>query len=400
MVNWFVSNKALAVIDGQSDGRLLDAEPVPFVDLAAQQLRLAGPLDVRIRAVLAHGRYIMGPEVFELEAALAERTGARHVITCSSGTDALLMALMAWGIGPGDAVFVPTFTFTATAEVVALLGATPVFCDVDPRRFNLDATSLEAALTAVDEEGTLRPAAVIPVDLFGQPADYSAIAAVVGTRRLKILADAAQSFGASVSRRKVGTFGDATATSFFPAKPLGCYGDGGAIFTDDDAMAETLRSLRVHGKGSHKYDAVRVGLTARLDTIQAAVLLAKLDIFDEELATRQQVANSYTESLKELVTCPDVPDGTTSAWAQYTIALEGRDDLAQALRGAGIPTAIYYPTPIDQQPAYSEAAGQFGVRCSIAADLATKVLSIPMGPYLSRTQQRRVVSAIERALSG
>jgi dTDP-4-amino-4,6-dideoxygalactose transaminase len=370
-----------------------------FIALDAQRRRLGDRVERNLARVLEHGKFIMGPEVQELEEQLAHRVGVDHVITCSSGTDALTLPLLAWGIGRGDAVFVPSFTFTATAEVVALLGATPVFCDVEPGTFNLAPESLQQAIEAVVDSGTLRPRAVIPVDLFGQPASYAEIEILADVHGLVVLADAAQSFGAQINGKPVGTFGDATATSFFPAKPLGCYGDGGAVFTDDLDLAETMRSLRVHGKGTDKYDTVRVGLNARLDTMQAAVLLAKLEIFDDELERRAEVACRYDEALVASVTTPYRPADRSSAWAQYTIRLEERDRVAQDLRDSGVPTAVYYPRPLHEQPAFRDSA-QSPSGCEVSSGLARSVLSLPMHPYLDPADQDWVVERLTASLGG
>src|SRR3954452_23904843 len=295
----------------------LRPEPVPLIDLAAQRRRLGKSIDEAISRVLDHCQFINGPEVAQLEAALAAFTGAKHVVSCASGTDALLMVLMAKGLGPGDAVLCPSFTFCATGEAVALTGATPVFVDVDEATFNMDAGSLKRGIATARERG-LKPVAVIPVDLFGQSADHDAIGEIAEAEGLFVLDDAAQGFGASYKGRRLGTFGLATATSFFPAKPLGCFGDGGAIFTDDADLAETLRSIRVHGQGSDKYDNIRIGLTARLDTMQAAILIEKLKIFEDEIAARNTVAERYARGLSDVVAVPHVVAGCTSVWAQYT----------------------------------------------------------------------------------
>ena len=371
---------------------------IRFVDLAAQRRRLGDRIDTAITRVLEHGQFIMGPEVGELEERLAEHCGAGNVVTCASGTDALLLPLLAWRVGPGDTVFVPDFTFTATAEVVALLGATPVFVDILPDTFNMDPEALADAVAA-EVAGERRPVGVIPVDLFGQPAAYDPIEKIAAAHGLWVLADAAQSFGAVYHGRRVGTMGAATATSFFPAKPLGCYGDGGAIFTDDDDLAAVLRSLRVHGQGAHKYDAVRVGINGRLDTIQAAVLLEKLAIFDDELVARQEVADRYTAGLGDVVQVPELPDAVTSAWAQYTIRTTGRDALAQRLKEAGIPTAVHYPRPLHEQAAYARFHTSSGV-LPVAERLSREVLSIPMGPYIGPNQQDVVISAVLDAADG
>jgi len=372
---------------------------IKFVDLALQQDRIRPSLDRRIAAVLAHGKYIMGPEVAELEKALADWVGQGMCISCSSGTDALVMPLMAWDIGPGDAVFVPSFTFTASAEVILLLGATPIFVDVEPASFNIDVADLAARIAAVKAEGRLRPRAVMAVDLFGLPADYDAIHAVAKAQDMYVLADSAQSFGARAADGKpVGALADITSTSFFPAKPLGGYGDGGAVFTTDLDLTEKMRSIRVHGQGTEKYDVVRIGLNARLDTLQAAVLLAKLDIFAEEVEARNRVAARYSEGLKDVCTVPAVPAGVTSAWAQYTIRCANRDAVAAKLKLAGIPTAIYYPRPMHLQTAYL-AYGE-GVGSLPESERACgEVLSLPMHPYLTDGEIDAVVSAFRDAVA-
>jgi dTDP-4-amino-4,6-dideoxygalactose transaminase len=372
--------------------------PIPFIDVAAQRRRLGAKIDDAVARVLAHSQFVLGPEVRAFEAELAKFCGARHAVTCASGTDALMLALMARGIGPGDAVFCPSFTFCATAEVVALVGATPIFVDVDEATFNVDANGVAAALDTAKRLG-LKPKAVIPVDLFGLPADHDAVAAVAKSAGLFVLDDAAQGFGASYKGRALGSFGHATATSFFPAKPLGCYGDGGAVLTDDDAMAEALISLRVHGQGSDKYDNVRIGLTSRLDTIQAAILIEKLKIFPDEIAARDRAARYYAQALADLVAVPTVPAGLTSVWAQYTIRIAAgrRDQVAAALKAEGVPTAIYYPIPLHRQQAYKHypmGAGGLLVSDRLAAD----VLSLPMHAYLDAATQDRIVDALRRAL--
>lgn len=372
-------------------------DAIQMIDLEAQRRAIGTVMDARIRRVLDHGKFIMGPEVQELEEALAERVGVAHVVTCGNGTDALQLVLMAWGIGPGDAVFVPSFTFTATAEVVSLLGATPVFCDVHENTFNMDVASLEGAIDAVVAAGTLTPKAIIPVDLFGLPADYSAIQRVAHRYGLRVLADAAQSFGATLSDRPVGSLAEATATSFFPAKPLGCYGDGGAVFTDDAELAATMRSLRVHGKGTDKYDTVRIGINSRLDTLQAAVLLAKLTVFDAELEARQRVAERYANALGDFGQVA-LPPQNPSAWAQYTIRLQGpalpRSTFMSRLSNAGVPTAIYYPRALHEQPAFLDPTVPSGPTLAISSRLSEMVLSLPMHPYLSELAQAEVVASV------
>jgi dTDP-4-amino-4,6-dideoxygalactose transaminase len=378
----------------------VDAAPIPFIDVAAQRRRLGTAIDDAIARVLGHCQFILGPEVYALEAELAAFVGARHAVTCASGTDALLLVLMAQGIGPGDAVVCPSFTFCATAEVVALTGATPVFADVEETSFNLDAESVARAVATARKLG-LKPKAVIPVDLFGQPADYASISAVARAENLFVLDDAAQAFGATYGNRRIGTLADATATSFFPAKPFGCYGDGGAVFTDDDGLAEVLRSLRVHGEGRDKYDCARIGLCGRLDTIQAAVLIEKLKIFPEEIAARARIARRYSKLLAGIVNVPCLRDDATSVWAQYTIRLAPgrRDGLAAALKAQGIPTAIYYRKPVHAQEAYRHfpfAAGGLPV----TERLAEEVISLPMHAYLDEPIQDRIVEAVRRALGG
>jgi dTDP-4-amino-4,6-dideoxygalactose transaminase len=347
---------------------------------------------------LNHCQFILGPEVKAFEAELAAFCGARHVVSCASGTDALVLALRAMGVGPGDAVLCPSFTFCATAEVAVLVGATPVFVDVDATTFNIDAKGIARAVATAKEAG-LKPKAIIPVDLFGLPADHSAIAVAANAENLMILDDAAQGFGGIYDNRRLGTFGHATATSFFPAKPLGCYGDGGAVMTDDDGLAEALRSLRVHGQGSDKYDNVRIGLASRLDTIQAAILSEKLKIFPDEIDARNKVARRYSEGLGDFVAVPVVPAGSTSVWAQYTIRVAGggRDALGAALKADGIPTAIYYPIPLHRQQAYKHfPVGKGGV--AVSDRLAAEVISLPMHAYLDAATQDRIIDATRRAL--
>jgi dTDP-4-amino-4,6-dideoxygalactose transaminase len=377
----------------------LRPEPVPFIDIAAQRRRLGKSVDEAVSRVLAHCQFINGPEVAELEAALAVFSGAKHVVSCASGTDALLMVLMAKGVGRGDAVLCPSFTFCATGEAVALTGATPVFVDVDETTFNMDAASLKRGVATAIKHG-LKPRAVIPVDLFGQSADHDAIGQIAKSEGLFVLDDAAQAFGASYKGRRLGTSGVATATSFFPAKPLGCFGDGGAIFTDDAELAETLRSVRVHGQGSDKYDNVRLGLTGRLDTMQAAILIEKLKIFEDEIAARNKVAARYAQGLGNVVSVPRVASGCTSVWAQYTIRLpEGcdRDGFAAALKAQGIPTAIYYSKSMHQQTAYRDfPAADGGLPTS--EKLSADVISLPMHAYLDEPTQERIIRAVRDAI--
>jgi dTDP-4-amino-4,6-dideoxygalactose transaminase len=377
----------------------LDESPIPFIDVAAQRRRLGRAVDDAIAGVLAHCQFIQGPEVRALEAELAAFCGARHVIGCSSGTDALLLVLMAWQIGPGDAVICPAFTFCATAEMVALVGATPVMADVAAETFNLDPASFERAVATAKRLG-LKPKVVIPVDLFGLPAEHDAIAAIAAAHGIAVLDDAAQSFGASYRGRKLGALATATATSFFPAKPLGCYGDGGAVFTDDDALAARVKSLRVHGESDDKYDAARIGITGRLDSIQAAILLEKLKIFPEEIEARQAAAARYAEGLGDVATVPRVGNESTSIWAQYTIRLEPgrRDRLAAALKARGIPTAIYYAKPLHRQSAYRDCPVVDG-GLPVSERLADEVISLPMHAYLDRPVQDRIIEAVRGALT-
>ncbi len=375
---------------------------IPFIDLQTQKKRMGANIEAAIQRVLAHGGYIMGPEVFELETKLSEFSGAKHSISCSNGTDALTMVLMAKGIKAGDAVFVPSFTFAATAEVVVLRCATPVFVDVLPDTFNMDPRSLEQAICVAKQLG-LNPSAVIPVDIFGQPADYDAIEDICAKNQLWLLSDAAQSFGATYKGRKVGTIGLATSTSFFPAKPLGCYGDGGAVFTDDDELARILRSIRVHGQGSEdKYENVRIGINGRLDTIQAAILIEKLKIFPSELAQRDQVAERYHAALKDIVQVQSVMENTSSTWAQYAFLLEEasqRADVLDRLKTVKIPTAIYYPKPLHKQIAYSQYPTASKGSLPISENLSARIMSIPMHPYLDTQLQSQIVNAVYMALN-
>ena len=367
-----------------------------FVDLNAQFLSIESEIRQAIDAVLAHGQFIMGPEVYRLEEELAEYCGVEHVISTASGTDSLLMALMSYGIGPGDGVIVPPFTFVATAEVVQLLGATTIFVDVNEADFNLDVDQFEQTVKRVKKQGKLRLKGVIPVDLFGLSANYAAIETIAREHDLFVLSDAAQSFGSSHEGRKAGAFGDVAATSFFPAKPLGCYGDGGALFTNDGERAEVLRSIRFHGKGATQYDNVRTGVTGRLDTIQAAVLRCKLKILDQEIAARQRVADRYTAGLADHLKTPDIPSGDQSAWAQYTPRSARRDQIRKALEQEGIPSAVYYPCPLHLQPAFSDCDGA-GVTMPVSEMLSKEVFSLPMHPYLSEDDQDKVIEAVKRA---
>lgn len=372
--------------------------PIDFIDLKAQRDRVQPRVEEGWRRVLRHGQYIMGPEVRELEEQLGKFCGAREVVSCSSGTDAMWLPMLALGIGPGDAVFLPSWTFTATAEAVCLVGASPVFVDVDPVTFNMAPASLEAAILAIAKEGKLRPRAVIPVDLFGIVAPYRDINALARDHDLTVVADAAQSFGSAVGNKRVGCLTDVTGTSFFPSKPLGCWGDGGAIFTDDPELAEVMRSIRVHGRGTHgKYDNVRVGTNARLDTLQAVVLLEKLRIFEEELRLRQTVAERYDEMLRGIVETPRVPSGSTSCWAQYTVLTGRRDELQRELKTRGIPTQIYYPRPLHVQIPY-ESYPVSPTGLPVTERLKDEVISLPMHPYLDGATQERICGAIREIL--
>jgi len=373
-------------------------KPMAFIDLAKQRSYLGDSVNRAIQRVLTHGNYIMGPEVRELEDALSSFCGAKHALTCSNGTDALGLILMAFGVGANDAVFCPSFTFAATAEAVAWFGATPVFVDVDENSFNMDAASLDAGIRLAKAKG-LKAVGVISVDLFGQPADYDAIEAICKTHRLWLLSDAAQSFGASYKGRKIGTIGAATATSFFPAKPLGCYGDGGAVFTDDDDFVGILKSLRVHGQGSDKYDNLRIGLNGRLDTLQAAILLEKLRIFPEEIERRERVAVRYNENLEGIAHVPQVMKGAASVWAQYTIRVpaQRREALAAGLKARGIPTAIHYPKPLHRQTAYRiYPVADNGL--PVSDRIAGEVMSLPMHPYLEEAEQDLIIAALKAEL--
>jgi dTDP-4-amino-4,6-dideoxygalactose transaminase len=380
-----------------------------FIDLAAQQKRIRNQIEANISAILDHGKYIMGPEIKQLEERLAEYAGVTHAIGCASGTDALLMALKAFDVGPGDAVFTSPFTFIATAEVVRLLGATPVFVDIDPETYNIDPDRLEIAIQAVKQNDPtnhpipqnctqLRPKGIIAVDLFGLPADYEKITSIAETENLLVIEDAAQSFGAEIDGTKSGAFGHIACTSFFPAKPLGGYGDGGMCFTDDDGLAEIMESLRIHGKGHHQYDNVRIGVNGRLDTLQAGILLAKFDVFPEELVLRQQVAGMYNEHLgaETAIVLPVVPPNFKSAWAQYSILAQDTDQrtkLQTRLKAAHIPTAIYYPKPLHLQIAFSDLGYKDG-DFSVSEDCASRIFSLPMHPYLTETDQEKIAAII------
>ncbi len=377
---------------------------IPFIDLQAQRLRLGQPLEDAILKVVRSGAYIMGPEIAAFETALGAFGEAPFVLSCGSGTEALQLPLMAWGIGPGDAVFCPSFTFAATAEVMPLVGASPVFVDILPDTFNLDPVKLDAAIEAVKAEGKLTPRAVIAVDLFGQPADYPALAAVAAKHGLKLIADSAQGFGCTLNGHHPLHWADVATTSFFPAKPLGCYGDGGAVLSKDSAFHDLLVSLRVHGQAvkgdiegrtfdhDPKYLNMRVGMNSRMDTIQAAVLLQKLSIFADEIEARNRVADRYAAGLSDVVTTPLVIDGGVSVWAQYTIETGDREGLIAHLKEAGVPTAVYYPIPIHKQGVYSGYPAPGGLPVTEAK--SATVMSLPMHPYLTADDQDQVISAI------
>jgi dTDP-4-amino-4,6-dideoxygalactose transaminase len=369
-----------------------------FVDLGAQRRRLGDRLKEAIERVVEGGAYIHGPEVGEFEQKLAAYIGVKHVIGCANGTDALFLPLLASGIGPSDAVFVPSFTFAATAEVVALTKAEPVFVDIDADTYNIDAASLEAAIEMVKREKRLTPKAVITVDLFGLAADYPAIEEIAAREGLVVIEDAAQAIGGSVGARKCASFGKVAGTSFYPAKPLGCYGDGGAMFTDDDAFAARLRSFAFHGKGAHQYDNVHVGMNSRLDTLQAAILIEKLDILEEETAARQKVAQRYAHGLGNVVKVPFVPEGSRSAWAQYSIETAERDALKAHLQSLGIPSAIYYVKPLHEQTAYRHFP-RTPSGLPVSESLPQRILSLPMHPYLGEADQDRIVDAIRGFVS-
>jgi dTDP-4-amino-4,6-dideoxygalactose transaminase len=366
---------------------------IPFIDLQAQRRRLGESLTKAIAAAVEGGAWIMGPQVATFEAQLAEFAGVKHAIACANGTDALLIVLMAWDIGPGDAVFVPTFTFAATGEVVALAGASPVFVDVLEDTYNMDPASLEAAIALVKREGKLKPRAVIPVDLFGQPADYGALEPIAKREGLKMLCDTAQAFGARYHGQVTGSIGDAAATSFFPAKPLGCYGDGGASFTNDDGLADLLKSIRNHGAGTDRYENVRIGMNSRLDTIQAAILIEKLRIFPEEIELREKVARRYNAALgrSNRIRVPTVIAGAQSTWAQYTIQVPDRTKLQADLKDKGIPTAVYYPIPMSAQKGYAHYPS---APVPVAEKIGKAVVSLPMHPYLDEATQDHVIEAV------
>jgi UDP-2-acetamido-2-deoxy-ribo-hexuluronate aminotransferase len=371
---------------------------IPFIDLKSQYARIEEPVKQAIMRVLEHGRYIMGPEISELEEKLAEFAGVKHAIGCSSGTDALLMPLMAYEVGPGDAVFTTPFTFFATAEVIAQLGATPVFVDIDPETYNIDPEQLALKIAAVKAEGKLVPRGIIPVDLFGLPADFDPIMALAEKEGLFVLEDAAQGFGGLYKGRRAGSLGHVAATSFFPAKPLGAYGDGGAVFTNDDALHEKMLSIRVHGQGPDKYTNVRIGLNARLDSIQAAILLEKFNLYPEEIELRQHVADTYTRTIKKYygarIQTPVVPEGLASVWAQYSVQADGREQIQAALQAAGIPSMIYYPIPLHLQEAFAYLQHREG-DFPVAEAAAKRIFSLPFHPYQSDEVVEQIVAALQ-----
>ncbi|MEQ1509307.1 MAG: DegT/DnrJ/EryC1/StrS family aminotransferase [Sphingopyxis sp.] len=371
---------------------------VAFTGLDFQKKRLRTEIDRNIATVLDHGQFIMGPEVRTFEAELSQYCGAKHSIGLANGTDALQIALMVYGIGPGDAVLVPSFTYTATAEVILVLGATPVFVEVDAATFNIDPADLERATAYARSKG-LNPRAIIGVDLFGLPADWAAINSFAADNGMRVIADAAQSFGAITAQGgAVGTLSELTTTSFFPAKPLGCYGDGGAIFTENDELAMQMRSIRVHGQGAAKYETVRVGVNSRLDTIQAAILMAKISVFREEVEKRNALADAYTAALGNIVVTPHKPLGVTSAWAQYTIRVPNRDAFQKALTVSAIPTAVYYPLPMHLQPAYAAYGAGVG-SLEVSEQLSKEVISLPMNPYWTQDDLEQTIGAVQAALN-
>lgn len=364
-----------------------------FIDLGAQRERIADKLKTAIETVVKDGRYILGPQVAEFEKKLADYVGVKHVIACANGTDALLLPLLANGIGPGDAVFVPSFTFAATAEVVALAHAEPIFVDIDPNSYNIDIASLEAAIEMVKKEGRLKPKAIIPVDLFGLAADYAAIDKIAKREQLLVIEDAAQAIGGKADGTMCGAFGHVGSTSFYPAKPLGCYGDGGAMFTNDDALMEKLRSYAFHGKGETQYDNIHVGLNSRLDTIQAAILIEKLAILEDEMVARQAVYQRYNQGLSGVAKTPSIPDGHRSAWAQYAIEVKNRDGLKAHLQARGIPSVIYYVKPLHQQVAYRDFP-RTPTGLPVSETLPERILCLPMHPYLSESDQDLIIAAV------
>jgi dTDP-4-amino-4,6-dideoxygalactose transaminase len=369
---------------------------IPFIDLQAQRARLGDKIDAALRRVLESGQFVMGAEVRRLEEQLAAFGGARHAIVCANGTDALALPLMAWNVAAGDAVFCPSFTFAATAEVVPWYGATPIFIDILPDTYNMDPAALERAIITVKDEGKLTPRVVIAVDLFGQPADYPAISAIARKHGLKLIADSAQGFGCTLNGKHPLHWADVATTSFFPAKPLGCYGDGGAILTNSDEDAALLRSYAVHGQGEDRYDNIRIGMNSRLDTMQAAILIEKLAIFPDEIEKRNRIAARYGEGLRNSVRAtPTIIEGSVSTWAQYTIEHDARDALAAHLKADGIPTAIYYPKPLHQQTAYRDFHNGYGA-LPVSEEKANLVISLPMHPYLTPDTQDKIIESVRR----
>ncbi|MGD0142320.1 MAG: DegT/DnrJ/EryC1/StrS aminotransferase family protein [Rhizomicrobium sp.] len=366
---------------------------IPFIDLQAQRRRLGATLTRAIEAAVEGGQWVMGPQVQELEEKLAHFAGVKHALACANGTDALMIVLRAWNVGPGDAVFVPAFTFAASAEVVALVGATPVFVDVLEDTYNMDPASLEAAIAMVRRDGKLKAKVVMPVDLFGQAADYRTLEPLIRREKLLMLCDAAQGFGALLDGRRAGGIGDAASTSFFPAKPLGCFGDGGATFTNDDDLIEILRSIRIHGQGTDKYENVRIGVNSRLDTIQAAILLEKMKVFPEEIELRDKIAKRYSDALgrSNRIRVPYVIDGAQSTWAQYTVQVPDRAKLQADLKAKGIPTAVYYPIPLNAQKGYAHFPSAAVPVCD---RICKTVVSLPMHPYLDEETQDRIIEAV------
>ncbi|MEO1039951.1 MAG: DegT/DnrJ/EryC1/StrS aminotransferase family protein [Pseudomonadota bacterium] len=370
---------------------------VAFIDLATQRARIRSTLDASIAKVIDEGRYILGPEVKALEAELSAFGEAPHALACANGTDALALPLMAWGLRPGQAVFVPSFTFAATAEVVPWLGAEAVFVDIDPLTYNMDPESLAAAIEAVKAEGRLEPAVVIAVDLFGQPADYPRIAELCREHGLKLIADSAQGFGCTLNNHHPIHWADVTTISFYPAKPLGCYGDGGAVLCKDEALYGLMKSLAVHGEGETRYEYARIGMNSRLDTLQAAVLLAKLEIFADEIKDRNAAAERYAAGFGDVVRPHQVIEGGVSVWAQYTIEVDDRDGFRAALSEKGVPTAVYYPIPLHKQPPYARFATAPG-GLPVTETVAERVVSLPMDAYLDGERQSRVIDAVRGAL--
>jgi dTDP-4-amino-4,6-dideoxygalactose transaminase len=369
------------------------ADPIAFIDLQAQRRRLGAPLEAAIKAAVEGGQWILGPQVAQFEKDVAAWAGVKHAIACANGTDALLLVLRAWGVGPGDAVFVPAFTFAASGEVVALAGASPVFVDVLPDTFNMDPASLEAAIALVKKDGKLTPKVVMPVDLFGQPADYARLAPIAAREGLKLFCDTAQGFGGLLNGKRAGAIGDAAATSFFPAKPLGCYGDGGACFTNDDGLKDLLLSLRMHGQGCDRYEHVHIGMNSRLDTIQAAILIEKLKIFEDEIEKRNAVAGRYNDAFagSNRIKTPPVIAGATSTWAQYTLQVNDRARFQADLKAAGVPTMVYYPIPLSRQKAYAHYPS---APTPVSEALSATVVSLPMHPYMDAGTQDRIIAAV------